>query len=437
MNLFAWIGLVGIIIFTLIPLLSKENRTKQEVRKVITTIVIVIGIIVAVIIFNVNFLIAFLFGVIAMILFDKKTYTKKRLIIYGATILVIGIAAYSVFRDNPDYVLDHLKDFPETTSLYVAENGEELITYQSDVVRPLASTVKILIAVEYAMQAEEGILNKESYVPLDELMKFYYEGTDGNAHETWLKAMEDEGKIVNNEITLHDVAKGMITYSSNANTDYLIHVLGIDSINERAQSLGLTRQEKIYPLVGALLIPDYLKNNEEDENKLIEELEKMPMEMYRETAEELSRQMKDGTINIEERTFGMPLDIQRVWSDRLIGASANEYGRLLAIISNNELPTVAAQTVRDLLEWPMEVNEGNHERFIHLGAKGGSTAFILNDAMYAEDHNDNKIEIVILTNDLNIWQQILLSHNLNSFESKLLGNKDYRQEVKKELSKSY
>ncbi|UBH15102.1 class A beta-lactamase-related serine hydrolase [Macrococcus armenti] len=434
MNIFSWIGLTGIIIFTLIPLLSKENRTKQEVRKAIITIVIVIGIIVAVMIFNVNFLNAILFGVIAMILFDKKTYTKKRLIIYGAIILVIGIAGYSVFRDNPDYVLNHLKNHPETSSLYVAENGEELITYQSDVVRPLASTVKILIAVEYAMQVEEGILNKESYVPLDKLKKFYYKGTDGNAHEAWLKTMEDEGKIVNNEITLHDVAKGMITYSSNANTDYLIHVLGIDSINEQAQSLGLTSHEEIYPLVGGLLIPDYLKNIKKDENKLIEELEKMPMEMYRETAEELSQQMKDGTFNIEDHTFDMPLDLQRVWSDRLIGASANDYGRLLAIISNNELQTVAAQTVRDLLEWPMEVNEANNERFTHLGAKGGSTAFILNDAMYAEDYNGNKIEIVLLTNDLNIWQQILLSHNLNSFESKLLGDEAYRQKVQKELS---
>ncbi|WP_052400697.1 serine hydrolase [Oceanobacillus jeddahense] len=426
----------GIIILTLMPLLKKENRTKQEIRKAIVTIAIVLGIIIAVIIFNVNYLIAFLFGVIAMILFDKKTYTKKRLIIYGTSILVIGAAVYSVFRDNPDYVLNHLKDHPETSSLYVAKNGEELITYHSDVVRPLASTVKILIAVEYAMQIDEGTLNKDSYVSLDDLNQYYYKGSDGNAHEEWLKAMQKEGKINHNQVTLQDVAKGMITYSSNANTDYLINLIGIHSINERAKSLNLTKHEEIYPIVGALLIPDYLKNNEMDKNRLVEELEKMPMEMYRETAEELSQQMKDGTINIENDTFNMPLDLQRVWSDRLIGASANDYGRLLAIISNNELPTVAMQTVRDLLEWPMEINEGNHERFTHLGAKGGSTAFILNDAMYAEDHHADRIEIVLLTNDLNTWQQILLSHHLNSFESKLLGSEDYRQKVQKELSGS-
>ena len=95
------------------------------------------------------------------------------MIIYGSIILAVGIAGYSVFRDNPDYVMNHLKDNPQTTSLYVAENSVELITYQSDVVRPLASTVKILIAVEYAMQIDAGALNKDSSVSLDELNRYY------------------------------------------------------------------------------------------------------------------------------------------------------------------------------------------------------------------------------------------------------------------------
>lgn len=436
MTIFAWIGLLGIILFTLLPFIQKENRTQEKIRGAIITILIVIGIIIAVIIFHVNFLFAFIVGAIAMILFDKKTYTKKRLMIYGAIILVIGIVGYVVLRDNPDYVLNHLKDHPETSSLYVAENSKEIVAYQSDVVRPLASTVKMLIAVEYAMQIDEGTLNKDQYVSLNDLSRYYYKGSDGNAHEEWLKAMESAGKVANNQVTLHDVAKGMITYSSNANTEYLIDLIGISSINERAKLLGLTQHEDIYPIVSALLIPDYLKNETKDEKKLIEELEKMPIETYRDIAKELSGKLKDGTLKIEDYMFNMPLDLQRVWSDRLIGASANDYGKLLAVISNNELPSIANQTIRDLLEWPMEINEGNHERFAHLGAKGGSTAFILNDALYAEDHNGKKIEIVFLTDNLSRWQQLQLALNLNSFESKLLGSDNYRLKVQKKLSES-
>lgn len=434
MNIYAWIGLLGIIILTPLSLLKKENRTKEEIRKVIVMEVIALSIIIAVLFFGVTYIFAIIVGFIAMILFDKKTYTKKRLLTYGAIILVAGIAVYFVLRDNPDYVVKHLKENPETTSLYLAENGVEVITYQSDVVRPLASTVKMLIAVEYAMQIDAGKLDKNSPVSLDELSRYYAKGTDGNAHVEWLKAMEREGKVVEDEVTLHDVAKGMVTYSSNANTDYLIDLLGINAINERAQLLGLTGHEEVYPIVGALLIPDYWKKESMSNDELISELEAMPIDEYRELAMQVSTQLREGAIKIEEYTSTTPLQVQKVWSDRLIGASAADYGKLLAVITNDQLPAKAAETVRDLLEWPMQLNEGNKKRFVHLGAKGGSTAFILNDAMYAEDHSGNKIELVILTDDLSLWQGMLIRNNMNSFESKLLGSEEYQLKVQKELS---
>nr|WP_255551223.1 class A beta-lactamase-related serine hydrolase [Sporosarcina sp. E16_8] len=371
-----------------------------------------------------------------MIVFDKKTYTKKRLIIYGSIILLIGIAGFAIFRDNPGYVLNHLKDNPQTTSLYLAENGVELITHQSDAIRPLASTVKILIAAEYAMQIDTGQLNKDSSVPLADLNRYYLKNSDGGAHEEWLKAMQSKDKIKNNEVTLHDVAKGMATYSSNANTDYLIDLLGISAINERAIALELTQHEDVYPIVSALLIPDHIKSKSMSEKQLIQKLEDMSIEEYRTLAEELSKQMKEGTIKVEDVTFDSSSDVQKVWSDRLIGASANDYGKLLTVISNDQLPTTAAETIRDLLEWPMQLNESNHDRFVHLGAKGGSTAFILNDALYAENHNGDKIEIVLLTDDLNFWQGMLIRKNMNSFESKLLGSEDFRLEVQRELSET-
>src|SRR5690625_4415358 len=119
MNIWAWIGLSGIVIFTLLPLLSEKQRTKEKIREAVIMNTIVLAIILAVLIFNVNYLLALFLSLIVYILLDKKTYTKKRLIIYGGIVIVIGTAAYIIFRDNPDYVLHHLQDNPETTSLYV------------------------------------------------------------------------------------------------------------------------------------------------------------------------------------------------------------------------------------------------------------------------------------------------------------------------------
>lgn len=435
MNLWAWLGMLGIIILTLLPFRKKTNRSEEAIKKAIVTISIVLGIIVAVLAFGVNYLFALLIGFLALIVFDKKTYTRKRLLIYGAILFILGIASYSVLRDNPEYVLNHLKENPETTSLYMAENGQEKIAYEADVIRPLASTVKILVMVEYAMQIDEGKLDKDSPVSLDDLNQYYFKNTDGHAHEEWLSMLDSEEKINKNEVRLHDVAKGMATYSSNANTDYLIDLLGVDAINERAQTLGLTQHEDVYPIVSALLIPTYIKSESWSEKQLIKELEKLSMDEYRSLATELSKEMKEGTIKIEEETFDSSMAVQRVWSDRLIGASATDYGTLLTVISNDQLPEVAAKTVRDLLEWPMQLHEGNRERFVHLGAKGGSTAFVMNNALYAEDHDGNRIEIVLLTDDLNVWQGILVRKNMNSFEAKLLESEEYRQEVQEELTR--
>lgn len=213
MNTWAWIGMLGIIFFSILPLLEKKKRTREEIRKAIVTVSCVIGIIIAVLIFQVNYVVALLFGFLAMILLEPKTYTKKRLAIYGALALIVSIAVYALYRDNPDYVIKHLKENPHSTSLYLSENGEPIITYQSDVIRPLASTVKIIIALEYAMQVEENIVKKDDPVSLDELKRFYLKNSDGSGHETWLNVMESEGKLQNNEVSLHEVAKGMITYS--------------------------------------------------------------------------------------------------------------------------------------------------------------------------------------------------------------------------------
>ena len=435
MNSYAWIGILGIMFFTLLPLLNKKNRTREEIQKAIVTVSILIGMIIAVSVFNVNFFAALLFGFLAMILLDRKTYTKKRLMIYGAITLVLGIAAYAIFRDNPDYFIKHLKNNPETTSFYLAENGEPVITYQSTFIRPLASTVKILIAIEYAMQVEENKIKKDQRIPLDDLNRFYVKNTDGGAHEAWLDAMKQDGVIQNNEVTLHDVAKGMITYSSNANTDYLINLLGVDAINNRKNELGLTQHEEVYPIVGALFISNAIRKDGMSEKELIEALQKMSMEDYRTLAQSISLQMKSGEINASETTFDLSAAVQRVWSDRLIGASANDYGKLLALISNDKLPPISAETIRDVMEWPMQLNKENQKRYTHIGAKGGSTLFVLNNAMYVENLEGDQYEVVLLFDDLNFHENFLLSLNWNSFESKLMRDADYRDNIREALIK--
>ncbi len=48
--------------------------------------------------------------------------------------------------------------------------------------------------------------------------------------------------------TLLDVAKGMMQFSSNACTDYLIDRLGLEKINDQMKQVGLTEHGELMPL---------------------------------------------------------------------------------------------------------------------------------------------------------------------------------------------
>ena len=171
MSSYAWFVILAIAFFNALPLIKNRNRTKERIRRAVFVLLVLLAIIIAVLFFGINVLVLIIIGVLVLVLFDKKTYTKKRLLIYGSTllviILVIGVLSSFLTRENPDYVLEHLQNNPETTSLYVAVLGEEIIGYQSEVVRPLASTVKIMVAIEYALQIKERQLEKDYMVPLD------------------------------------------------------------------------------------------------------------------------------------------------------------------------------------------------------------------------------------------------------------------------------
>ena len=51
---------------------------------------------------------------------------------------------------------------------------------------PLASTVKIIMAIEFAKQASHNVFNENERIPLSELDKYYIPNTDGDAHPGWI-----------------------------------------------------------------------------------------------------------------------------------------------------------------------------------------------------------------------------------------------------------
>ena len=102
------------------------------------------------------------------------------------TLLFLVVAAlgfgYYWMKTNKNAVADFIKKNPERSSLYWQRNDTLLVDIRSDKKMPLASTVKIIIAIEFAQQAANGKINPEEAIALSDLSLFYIPDTDGGAH---------------------------------------------------------------------------------------------------------------------------------------------------------------------------------------------------------------------------------------------------------------
>jgi D-alanyl-D-alanine carboxypeptidase len=354
-------------------------------------------------------------------------------ILGGIVLFFAGIAAYAYFKYfniEGDFVADFIQKNPSKATLYWMRNDTLVATHEADKKMPLASTVKTLIAIEFAQQAASGKINPEEQVPLSEPGRFYIPDTDGGAHPQWLKKIEESGLEKEGTVSLLEIARGMIRYSSNANTEYLMWKLGLDNINANLSALGMAHHDSLYPFISALYVCS-------DENSS-KGLSLMPRELYLERANQYFEKLQvDTTVKATFTLAHVSLPSQRVWSDRLPGGTAREYGELMKKIQSRAFFAPPIQEVLEqIMEWPMEAFDSNRTKYQHLGAKGGSTAFVLTYSLYATDLAGNKTQLVFFFNGLTPVESSLLQAKLTDFQNAvLIGDAQQRSEIAKVFSK--
>ncbi|MCM3700880.1 serine hydrolase [Paenibacillus macerans] len=330
-------------------------------------------------------------------------------------------------RKTETDVLQFLEAHPELASMYVMENDRVVIDFQSDVKRPLASVLKIAVAIELAEQAAEARIDVNEAVPLDSLRRFYIPGTDGGAHPSWLDAL-DPAVTADGTVTLLEAAKGMIHYSSNANTEYLMERLGLDNINARIQKLGLSRHDPIFPVSAAMLMYGYMTKYEHMSRGQAEQAMKgLTDREYAAKAQlifDWIRQNPEAVSSLHDRSN--PIPVQRIWSSRLPGATVKEYAVLLQNIQKGEsLSPEATRIVKEI----MERKPKPESKYITIGSKGGSSLSILNQTLYCEDKQGNQIQLALFIHEPQGLEIIWLEKKLDLFLQKYLTDDHFKQQV--------
>lgn len=159
----------------------------------------------------------------------------------------------------------------------------------------------------------------------------------------------------------------------------------------------------------------------------------MDMAEYRERASSIHASWIEQPLTYEEKAEAQKLlnmDFQKIWSDRLIRATTNDYISILEKLNNKNFFSAEVHKYLDPVMEQLMQNPKNQEWLTHAGQKGGSTAFVLTLAAYAEDKEGNQTEIALFANDLNTMEQIKLSNSMNSFQLKFLTDDKFRKRLK-------
>lgn len=350
---------------------------------------------------------------------------KKYLLLCAAFIYVASLCHA---QSPADSLLNFIQANKTKAALYLVQNDTVLARLNENKMMPLASTVKIMVAIEFAKQAGLHVFDKNNLVALDELAKYYIADTDGGAHNAWLAYEKSKGNIRNDSTQLINVARGMMLFSSNANTEFLMDLLGLDNVKNNIQLLGIQKHSAIYPIVSSLFM--YQNPKRKTEESIIKSIKQLSEEQYSRFIYDMHKALKyDTVLKTRFRPQDLTLKMQKLWSDRLPASTAKEYARICNVLNNRRYFTADSYAVlSEILESVME-NPANQTWLKHAGMKGGSTAWVLTKAIYATTKDETKIEMTYFFNDLTIAENHRLQQWSNAFELKILSDDAFRKKV--------
>ena len=343
-------------------------------------------------------------------------------------VFIFSAIFFCTAQKNADSLLNFISKNKKRSAVYLVQNDTVLAKLNENKLMPLASTVKIMVAIEFAKQAGAKVINQETLVPLKELDKYYIPNTDGGAHPAWIQYEKKQQHINNETVKLIDVAKGMIMFSSNANTEYLMDLLGLNNVKNNIQLLRLKQHTAIYPLVSSLFMYQNPRNKKEE--TILKEIRKLTDQQYSRFIYDMHNALKyDTVLKSRFRPQDLSMNMQKLWSDRLPSSTTKEYVQIASILNNRRYFEEPAYAVlSDVLETIME-NPANRQWLKHAGMKGGSTAWVLTKMLYATTKDGTKIEMAYFFNDLSPEENKKLQGWMNAFELKILTKRDFRNQA--------
>lgn len=355
---------------------------------------------------------------------------KNYFLLISAVFLFHGLKA-----QNADSILNFIVSHKNNSSVYIQKGDTVIASHNENKMMPLASTCKIMVALEFAKQAAFHVFDPDSKVALKDLDKYYLPLTDGNAHPQWIKYEKENGLVINDSVSLLNVARGMIMFSSNANTEYLMDLLGLNNINSNYHQMGIKDFTPVYYFVSALML--YQNPRKVKEEKIFKAVNGLSQNDYIKATNLIHLQLKNSpAYKTKFRVADFTPALQKEWSNHLPASTTKSYTRIAEILNNRQIYSTETYQILSLILETATENKNNAAWLQYAGMKGGSTMFVLTKTLYATLKSGDKIEVSYFFNNLDNAEVNSLSKNMNAFELALLTNKNFQKNISDKIGLS-
>jgi D-alanyl-D-alanine carboxypeptidase len=356
----------------------------------------------------------------------KMGFLKILFLVIAAIIVGFMIFSYIVFKRDKNKTKEDIIKFieskPQNCAMTVIRNGETIIDMNGEKLIPLASTVKIIYAIAFVRAVKEKFIDPNEKVPIESVDVFYFENTDGNAHKSWKR----EEKI-GHEVTLKEIAQGMMKYSSNACTDYMYLRLGYERIAQVIKDFSISPHTDIYPMNSAMLIPAYFYQKSQMKRKEIAKtIKKMSDQRYCKLAQDMFQKIVNNEAKplVDSLYIVSDMNIQREFTKKLPASSSRSYAELMYRLGERR---VLSAEEKELLDEIMGFTDfkATGER---LWYKGGSTAFVLTSAVFKSDKTES-VTFSFFIEDMSRLDILWIKDLYKPFIKAFLEDEEFREEV--------
>ncbi|CAD8061312.1 unnamed protein product [Paramecium sonneborni] len=276
-------------------------------------------------------------------------------------------------------MIDFFQNNQNKVTFTAITDGKTLIDYFGNRDQDLMSVFKITVAIEFSRQANEKIIDKDQFVSINDINKFFVPSID-IYHQQFLDIWKANDWIVDNKMKLQDVVKGMIAFSSNSCTEFLQSLLTMKSIQELVDSVKL-HQTQAYYLASYQL--SYLNLHNLPNDEYIKEIDSLTSEQVLNRSNNIHNILVTGSqeaINLLKRGNELlNAQVLAIQTKQFTKSTTNAYAKLMDQLNNQELFDQGFYDIFYPLIGIVELsNPGLKKLFNHVGAKGGSSA-IQND----------------------------------------------------------